>query len=427
MSLTTRTLLALGLGFVVGVVMVSLGLPKEHVSVTTAEVVGGLWLDALRMTIIPLVFSLVVTGVASTAGMVAAGTVTRVSLALFFIIMLGVALLDAAVVPWLLSVWPTPSGSAEALRHSLGSVREAGEYPGIAAMLRGFIPPNVVSAAASGAMLPLVFFALVFGFALTKVDQGQSFRLTDVFVRLKEAMLVVVGWVLLVAPVGVFALALVVGARTGFSALGAFAHYIAIYVIMCLIGIAAAYPVASLIGGVSPGRFAKAAAPAQAVALSTQSSVASLPAMIKTCEAHLGLPSNITGVTLPLAVTLFRIAGPLASLTIAIYAAHVMGVSVSAPQLAAGAIIAIIMVPAGGGGIPATVTFFATQTPILSAMGVPIEILGLLIAVETIPDMFRTTANVSMDMAVTTAVARLTRSTSAGQEVGMPRETDTGA
>ena len=64
------------------------------------------------------------------------------------------------------------------------------------------------------------------------------------------------------------------------------------------------------------------------------------------------------------------------------------------------------MVPAGGGGIPAQVTYFATNTPILAAMGVPIEILGLFIAVETIPDIFRTTANVSMDMAVTTVVVR---------------------
>jgi Na+/H+-dicarboxylate symporter len=292
-------------------------------------------------------------------------------------------------------------------------------------MLRGFIPANVVNAAPSGAMLSLVFFALVFGFALTKVDQGQTFRLTDVFVRLKEAMLVVIGWVLLVAPIGVFALALAVGAKTGVSALGAFAHYITVYVIMCVIGIFAAYPIAVLLGGVSPARFAHAAAPAQAVALSTQSSVASLPAMLKSCESYLGLPSNVTGVTLPLAVTLFRIAGPLASLTIAIYAAHIMGVSVGAPQLAAGALIAVIMVPAGGGGIPATVTFFATQTPIFAAMGVPIEILGLLIAVETIPDMFRTTANVSMDMAVTTAVARLTRSKLTDQEPEVSPETET--
>lgn len=407
MSLTVRILVALAVGLAAGVTMASLGVPKSHPSIATAEVIGGLWLDALRMTVIPLVFSLVVTGVATTAGMAAAGSVTRLSLGLFLVVMVAMAALVVAVMPWLLSVWPAPAASAEALRHALGSVRKAGEYPGIASLLRGFIPTNVISAAASGAMLPLVFFALVFGFALTKVDDGQSFRLTDVFLRLKDAMLVVVSWVLAIAPVGVFALALVVGARTGFSALGAFAHFITVYVAMCVVGIIAAYPIAVLLGGVSLRRFAQAAAPAQAVALSTQSSVASLPAMLKSCEDNLHLPSSLTGVTLPLAVSLFRVAGPLATLTVGIYAAHIMNVPLSPVQLAAGAIISVIMVPAGGGGIPAQVTYFATNTPILSAMGVPIEILGLFIAVETIPDIFRTTANVSMDMAVTTAVARL--------------------
>lgn len=406
MSLTVRILLALVLGFAVGVAIVFFGLPKDHVTIATAEVIGGLWLDALRMTVIPLVFSLVVTGVATTAGMAAAGSVTRLSLALFFSVMLAMAAFVGLLLPWLLDLWPAPAASAEALRHSLGSVQKATDYPGVGALLRGFIPTNVVSAAASGAMLPLVFFALVFGFALTKVDQGQSFRLTDVFLRLKDAMLVVVAWVLTIAPLGVFALALVVGAKTGFSALGAFAHFITLYVAMCLAGIIAAYPIATLLGGVSITRFAHAAAPAQAVALSTQSSVASLPAMLKSCEENLHLPANIIGVTLPLAVSLFRVAGPLATLTIGIYAAHVMSVPLSPVQIAAGAMVAIIMVPAGGGGIPAQVTYFATNTPILAAMGVPIEILGLFIAVETIPDIFRTTANVSMDMAVTSAVAR---------------------
>lgn len=424
MSLTVRILLALGLGFAAGVTLASFGIPQEHLSIATAEVVGGLWLDALRMTIIPLVFSLVVTGVASTAGMAAAGMVTRVSLALFLVIMLGVAALAATIVPWLLSVLPPPAGSTEALRQALGSVSEAGDYPGIASLLRGFIPTNVVSAAASGAMLPLVFFALVFGFALTKVDYAQSFRLTEVFIRLKDAMLVVVGWVLFLAPIGVFALALVVGAKTGFSALGAFAHYIALYVAMCVIGIVAAYPVAIFLGGESLIRFARAAAPAQAVALSTQSSVASLPAMIKSCEANLGIPPNITGVTLPLAVSLFRVAGPLATVTIAIYAAHVMNVPLGIPQLAVGAIIAVIMVPAGGGGIPAQVTYFATLTPIFAAMGVPIEILGLLIAVETIPDIFRTTANVSMDMAVTTTVRQVASSAKPERQLDLDGETE---
>src|SRR4029453_19250023 len=163
MSLTARILLGLALGFAIGVSMSSLGVTKDHLSVATAEVVGGLWLDALRMTILPLVFSLVITGVASTAGLAAAGSVTRLSLILFVILLFAGAGLAVVVVPLLLEVWPTPAGAAEALRQTLGRVENAGEYPGIGPVLRSIVPANVVNAAASGAMLPVVFFALVFG------------------------------------------------------------------------------------------------------------------------------------------------------------------------------------------------------------------------------------------------------------------------
>jgi Na+/H+-dicarboxylate symporter len=201
-------------------------------------------------------------------------------------------------------------------------------------------------------------------------------------------------------------LAFVVGARTGFTALGAFAHYLIVVVLMCFVAAAAAYALAVVAGGVPIRRFARAAAPAQAVAISTQSSMASLPAMIKSCEEGLAIPSRITGVTLPLAVVLFRICGPVSTMTIAIYAAHVMGVPIGSAQLIAGGVVAVIMVFATATGIPSQVLYMANLTPILSTMGIPIEILGLLIAVEPFHDMFRTTANVTMDMAVTTSVAR---------------------
>ena len=420
MSPTARILLGLTAGFGIGVSASSLGLTKDHVSVATAEVVGGLWLDGLRMTILPLVFSLVITGVSSAAGLAAAGSVTRLSLILFTILLFAGAGLAIVVVPLLLDLSPTPAGAAEALRHTLGKVEDARAYLGIGPVLRSVVPTNVVNAAASGAMLPVVFFALVFGFAVSKVDEDQSFRLTEFFARLRDAMLVVVGWVLAIAPVGVFALAFVVGEKTGLTALGAFAHYLVVVIAMCLVAIVGAYVLAVVAGGAALGGFISASAPAQAVAISTQSSMASLPAMIRSCEESLEIPSDITAVTLPLAVVLFRICGPVSTLTIAIYAAHVMGVSLGPTQLLAGAAVAVVMVFATATGIPSQVLYMASLTPILSAMGVPIDILGLLIAVEPFHDMFRTTANVTMDMSVTTMVARWARARAPGTLSSIP-------
>lgn len=409
MSPATRILIGLGLGLGVGVAMAALGFTADHSGVTAAEVVGGMWLDALRMTILPLVFSLVVTGVAATAGLAAAGGVTRLSLLLFVVFLLAAAALAAVLVPALLAILPAPPAAAQAFREALGTAEKAGELPGIGALLRGFIPSNIVSAAAAGTMLPIVFFALVFGFAITRIDASGRIGLAAFFGWIRQAMLVIVGWVLLLAPGGVFALALVVGVRTGVSALGAFAHYVGLIVLMCLIGIAVSYLVAVAIGRVPLALFARAAAPAQAIAFSTQSSLASLPPMLKGSETLLKIPVHVAGVTLPLAVSLFRIAGPLATVTIAIYAAHIMQVPLDPAGLAIGAVVAVIMVNGAGGGLPSTVLYFATMTPILASMGVPVEILALLIAVETIPDMFRTTANVTMDMAVTTVAARFAK------------------
>lgn len=421
MSPAARILLGLGLGLGTGAAIAPLGIGPGQPVIATAEVVGGLWLDALRMTILPLVFSLVVTGATTTAGLASAGGVTRISLAIFVILMLACAALAAVLVPLILALWPTPESAAAALRRAVGTVQQLGEVPGVTAMLRGIIPSNVVNAASSGAMLPLVFFALVFGFAITRIEEAGRAGLAAFFAWIRQSMLVIVGWVLTAGPIGVFALALVVGAKTGFNALGAFAHFIGLVAFMCLVGIAAAYAVAALGGKVPFGRFARAAAPAQAIALSTQSSIASLPAMLKGCEGALGLDTRITGVTLPLAVSMFRVAGPLATLTMAIYAAHVMSVPLDPARLAIGAVVAVIMVNGAGGGFPSQVTYFATMTPILASMGVPIEILALLIAVETIPDIFRTTANVSMDMAVATVVARVASADAPPTIAGTPR------
>jgi len=190
------------------------------------------------------------------------------------------------------------------------------------------------------------------------------------------------------------------------GALGALAQFVTLSIAMALVAIGFAYAIAIFGGATGLRRFAHAAAPPQSIALSTRSSTATLPAMIRACEEQLLLPQRITSVTLPLAASMFRICGPMASYTAAIYAAHVLGVPLGLPQLVIGALIAIIMVSAGA-GVPGEITFFAVYVPIFNSMGVPIEILVLIVAVNAIPDMFHSVANVSMDIAVTAFVARL--------------------
>ena len=370
-----------------------------------ADAIGGLWLDALKMTIVPLVFALIVCGIVSTAHAATAGRITARSIVLFGVLLVAGAAFAAVMTPVLLALWPIPEQAAAALVAAAPPAQALPEAAGPYAFLRAFIPPNVIAAASEGAMLGLSVFALFLGFAITRLGPERQAALRTFFDAIAEAMLVIVHWVLVVAPIGVAGLAFVVGARTGFASLGAFAHYVAVISILLILNTLLCYPLARWGGGVRYAAFARAMIPPQSVALSTQSSLASLPAMIEVARGPLGLPARVVGITLPLAVSLFRITSPMANLAVAIYIAGLHGIDLSAWQIAVGAIVSAI-VSIGAVGIASAVTFFPLMAPICLAMGVPIELIGLLIAVETIPDLFRTIGNVTADVAVTTMVAR---------------------
>jgi proton glutamate symport protein len=249
-----------------------------------------------------------------------------------------------------------------------------------------------------------VVFALFFGLAATRIQAAQRERLVGFFEAVGETMLVIVRWVLWAAPLGVFALSLVVGMRAGIGVAGAILHYIFVTVAVCVLVIGGLYLLMPLVR-VPLARFARAAAPAQAVGFSTQSSLAALPAMVEGAQQQLGVPARVTGVALPLAVSLFRITSPAVNLTVALYVASLYGIDPGPMQIAAAAAMAVV-VSLGVVSLPSQITFFTGIAPVCLAMGVPLDALPLLLAVETIPDIFRTIGNVTADMAVTAMVAR---------------------
>jgi Na+/H+-dicarboxylate symporter len=207
------------------------------------------------------------------------------------------------------------------------------------------------------------------------------------------------------SPIGVFALALGVGARAGLGAAGVLAHYAAI-VSIATAGVALlAQVLASTLGGAGFARFAVAAAPAQVVAVTTQSSLASLPIMVARARDALGVPERVTDLVLPLAVALFRLTSPVANLAVAFYAAHLWGVTPAAGAIFAAAVVAL-GVSIASVGLPGQVSFMASTTPICIALGAPVAALPLMLAVEIIPDIFRTLGNVTGDLAATTLLRR---------------------
>jgi proton glutamate symport protein len=367
-----------------------------------ADVVGTMWLNGLRMTVVPLVVSLLIVGIVQTAAAARAGKIAARGVAMMIAILWLSSMTAAIMIPVLTNAFPMPADAAQALRDALGAAAVPEKVPPFSEFLRAIVPTNPINAAANDAILPLIIFTLAFAFAVVRLPDVKRQSILSLFEAVADAMVMIVGWVLTLAPIGVFALAFSLGITAGAAAFGALAHYVAVLVSVGAVIWLASFVVAAIGGGRGPVAFFRAAIPAQAVAISTQSSLASLPAMLKGLD-QLGVRTRTSEIILPVAVALFRATGPAMNLGVALYVAHWMGIELSAGQIALG-IAAGAITTMGAVSLPGSISFISSIAPICLAMGVPVEPLGLLVAIETFPDIMRTLGNVTMDMAVTATV-----------------------
>lgn len=398
---------ALIIGLLLGALSNQAGDGIRQPLITVASTVGGLWLDALKMTVIPLIIALLVTGVVSGADQARAGRIAARSVIWFVIVLTSSAAFGTLAMSALLEAFPLPVAAAEALRAGLASVDStaaAASVPTVQDWLKSLIPTNPIAAAANDQVLALVVFTAIFSFAVTRIDADGRQAIAKFFKGIQDAMLVVVHWVLALAPIGVLGLAFAVGAGAGGAAFGAVLHYVVLVSVVGLVVTLLAYVIAITYAGWKLGDFARAMIPPQAVAISTQSSLASLPAMLDAAK-NLRVPQRNADVTLPLAVALFRATGPAMNVSVAIYVAYWMGVDLHAGNLIAGFAVAAVA-SYWAVSLPGALSFVTSIAPIALAMGVPIEPLALLIAVEVLPDITRTLGNVTWDVAVTGVASR---------------------
>jgi Na+/H+-dicarboxylate symporter len=407
MSQPTRILLALVIGLVGGILLATWSPGAAEALIPIAQPIGTAWLNGLQMTIVPLVVSLLITGVAATAEAARAGRLAGRAILLFVGVLFCTATTSALLSPLIVRTFPLPVDAAASLRAALTDAGPVAPTPPIADLLAAVVPTNIVAAAGANAFLSIIIFTLVFAFAILRIEPDGRERLTGFFVAVRDAMLVVVGWVLVLAPIGVFALAFVVGGRAGVAAFGALLHYIVAVSAIGVVVYLGSFVLASVGGKVGPLRFLRASFPAQAVAISTQSSLATLPAMLKVARG-LGIPVATSGVVLPLAVAIFRGTQPAMNLAVSIYIAAWLGIPLT-PGLLVAAVVVAALTSLGSASLPSQITFVSAIAPIAGVLGVPLAPLGLLIAVETIPDIFRTVGNVMMDLAATATVSRRNR------------------
>lgn len=414
--MSRRVLAGLLLGLIAGTVAKALALPALLWLADALEPLGTLWVHAILATVVPLVVASLIVGVAGAGDARFVGQLGRRVALLFALFAAASALAGALLAPPLIAWMRLDDATVSALR---ASVTANGAAPSAAPTVRQWIvelvPANAIHAAADGAMLPLVLFTLAFAVALTRIESGLRIGVVRFFDGVDAAMRVLIAWVLSLAPVGVFALSFALAARLGLSAAGALAYYVALAVIVSVVLLVLLYAVTAGAAGVSLRRFARAAARPQAVAFGSRSSLASLPALLESAERDLGVPPATARFALPLAVATFKLSSPAAMLAGLLFAARLYGVAIGPLAIAQGAAMAVVLsfaVPGIPGG------WLLIGAPIFAAAGVPLQAIGMLLAVDAIPDMFRTTLNVTGDLAATAIVGRSTRVNTDGHSPG---------
>ena len=402
MGTTARVMTGLLAGIVIGILLAWSDPALASRIAGIVEPFGKLWLNALQMTVVPLVFALVVVGINQASDAAHSGRVARQAIVSFVILLTAAAAMTAVLAPLALSMLQPDPAVAAALRGHAQDI--AAPTGGWTDALVALVPSNAIAAAAASAMLPLVTFALFFGFALTRIDAAPRAQVVGFFKAISDAMIVIVHWVLWAAPVGIFALVLALTARAGLGMLQALGIYILLECALYVLAVLLLIVVAVTVGKRRFRHFMAGLVPVQAVAASTQSSLATLPAMLDSAQNRLGIPARVSGLVLPMAVSLFRITSPIQYLATACFIAWALGVDLSATQLATGVALSVL-VSMGSVGLPGQAIFLATNLPVTSAMGLPIAPLPVLMAVDAIPDVLATVGNVTGDMTATAVVA----------------------
>jgi proton glutamate symport protein len=408
--ITWIALSALGAGLLLGALLATSGFPYIEQLVGVLEPIGAIWVNAVRMTVVPLVVSMLIVAVASSDTLRSMGRLGGAALLYFLGLLVVVGIITFLVAPPLFAGLTIDPAAAESLRRTAATsaqqvtatVRGMG---GFTQRLVEMMPANPIRAAADGAMLPLVVFTVFFGAALSRVPVDQRETAVRFFRAIAEAMLVIIRWVFAVAPIGVLALAIVVGARLGYTAVTAVAYYIGVFAVLILSALVLAYLTAVLIGRISLRRFAAAVAPAQVIALGSRSSSAALPAMIDAARDQLKLPAPIVSFVLPSAVAIFRISAPVSFVLGALFLGKLYGVTIDQSQIASLIVLSILLsysVPP----VPSGSLFL--MAPVFAEYGIPVEGIAILIAIDVIPDLLKTATIVTGHMASAVVVARVT-------------------
>ncbi len=408
LKLHWQILIALALAIVVGLILGPdgslLGLQLD----AALEFIGQLFLNALKMLIVPLIVSSIIVGVAGIGdsenlGRMGAKTIGYYAMTSTFAIVVGllvVNLIQPGVV----------DGSPEevfGLSQDVASFEQdiAGKGAGdIVAIFLRMIPTNVVAAASAGQMLGLIFFSLLYGFFLTRIPNAYAEAQYDFWNGMFEIMMRITDLVMRFAPIGVFALVAETVAETGLAAFVPLAAFFFTVVAALGIHFFITLPLLlRLLGRVKPIHHYRAVSPALLTAFSTASSSATLPVTMECIEKNAGVSNKTTSFVLPLGATVNMDGTALYECVAVMFIAQAYGIDMSLTTQFTVVLLALLT-SIGVAGIPAA--SLVAISIILTAVGLPLEGIGLILAVDRLLDMMRTAVNVTSDSCGAVIIAK---------------------
>ncbi|NOX08481.1 MAG: dicarboxylate/amino acid:cation symporter [Gammaproteobacteria bacterium] len=373
------------------------------------DFIGTLFMNALKMLIVPLIMSSIISGVArlggGSLGRLGGKTLTYYAATSLIAILIGLSMVNL-IEPGIVD--GEPAHELIGLNQAADEVVSRVEGRGIADVVDVFlrmVPVNIVDAAAQGQMLGLIFFSLLFGYFMTRVTKEHHGVLATFWEAIFAVMMKITEWVMSFAPLGVFALVAKVVAVTGLAAIKPLLLFFLTTLGALFVHFAIALPLILLfVARVNPLPHYQAMAPALLTAFSTASSSSTLPITMDCVEKRAGVSNRTSSFVLPLGATVNMDGTALYECVAALFLAQAYGLDLGFAEQFSIVLIALLT-SIGVAGIPAA--SLVAITIILTSIGLPAEAVGIILAVDRVLDMCRTSVNVFSDSCGAVVVGKL--------------------
>lgn len=387
---TTNTLVLLGIGFGVlfGIYLPELALQQK--------VIGSAFIAFLKMLVVPLVFASIYTAILGLGSLHHLKTIGGRTIG-FYVLTTALAVVLAIVAMNIFAIGAPVS--SEGLEFEKAATIAPFSFQ---AMILSFIPTNVFGSLANGAMMQIIVFAILFGVASLYLKKSEQESMNQFFTAVSNVMLKMAEWVILMTPIGVFSLISYVIAEQGIDViLGLWSYILVVVGVILVHGIVTLPAVLAYFGRVNPYQYLSDVREAPIMAFSTASSAATLPVSMRVVEEMGDVDTKTASFVLPLGATV-SMDGTAAYLTVAVlYIANLAGVDLSfGDQVLLG--VTVVALSVGVAALPSA--SLVMMVVILNQLGLPVEYIALIVAVDRILDMCRTSLNVTSDLVVTKIV-----------------------